>query len=160
MDQHEGMRFLGLGPGAGADEVKRAYRSRCLALKTQILCAHRALLKDQYREELRALVTAREAALGRAPRRDWAGQRLGLSGGRLVRKLGRTSTDHLDDRGARAFFGLAPHAGNAQVLDAYLLRKRALIRSFANSHDDDEMADIRRARMKLRTLRNFALASP
>ena len=82
-----------------------------------------------------------------------------MSGRRLMRKLIRTQMDTLDDRGARAFLGLSPQAQNDQVRDAYQLRKRVLIRTFVTAHDDEELAHVRRARMKLRTIRNFALAN-
>ena len=66
----------------------------------------------------------------------------------------RTQVNRLDERGARAFLGLSPRAENAQVRD-----KRALIRTFVSADDDEELAHVRRARMKLRTIRNFALAN-
>jgi hypothetical protein len=159
MDRDEGLRLLGLAGGAGNAEIDQAYRHRALALKTQILCAERAVLKDQHRESLRQLVLARDAALGRPPRTSWAMEPLGLSGRRLMRKLSRTEMDKLDDRGARAFLGLSSQAQSTEVRDAYELRRRALIRTFVNAHDDEELAHARRARMKLRTIRNFALAN-
>jgi len=40
---------------------------------------------------------------------------------------------------------------------AYEERKRALIRRFAGARDDAELQAARRARTKLKTIRNFAL---
>jgi hypothetical protein len=159
MDRDQGLRLLGLAAGAGSAEIHQAYGYRSSALKNQILCAERAVLKDQHRESLRQLVMARDAALGLPPRRSWASEPLPMSGKRLMRKLIRTQMDSLDDRGARAFLGLSPQAQNDQVRDAYQLRKRVLIRTFVTAHDDEELAHVRRARMKLRTIRNFALAN-
>jgi len=159
MDRDEGLRLLGLAADAGTAEIHQAYSYRSSALKGRILSAERAVLKDQHRATLRQLVLARDAALGLPPRRAWTVEPLGLSGQRLMRKLINTQMDKLDDRGARAFLGLSPQAQNAQVRDAYQLRKRALIRTFVTAHDDEELAHARRARMKLRTIRNFALAN-
>jgi hypothetical protein len=156
MDREQGLRNLGLPSDAGPGEVRRAYRRRCLPLKTQLLTAPRAWLKDRYREELRELVQARDAALGRPDRTNWRG-RPPLSGSLLYRTLARTEAGELDDRGARQFLGVPPTAGREEVLSAYRLRARALVRCFANARSDDEMRAIRRARAKLRTIRNFAL---
>ena len=159
MERDEALRLLGLAGGDGATEIHRAYAYRSSALKPRILCAERAVFKDQHRESLRQLVLARDAALGLPARRAWTAEPLGLSGRRLVRKLTSTEMDNLDDQGARAFLGVSSQAQNAQVRDAYQLRRRALIRTFVSAHDDDELAHVRRARMKLRTIRNFALAN-
>jgi len=159
MDHDEGLRLLGLARGAAADEIHEAYRYRATVLKTRILNAERTVLLDQHRESLRQLVLARDAALGLPARRTWKAEPLGMSGQRLMRKLTKTQMDKLDDRGARAFLGLSPQAENDQVRDAYQLRRRALIRTFVTAHDDEELAHVRRARMKLRTIRNFALAN-
>ena len=139
MDRDDGLRALGLRRDAGSQEVEVAYRVRCLPLKTQILCSRRVLMKDQHKEDLRTLVLARDAALGRMERKRWTVAALALSGHRLLKKIGKTATDHLDERGARAFFGLPAHADENQVMEAYQVRKRALIRSFVTSHDDDEL---------------------
>ena len=159
MDRDEGLRLLGLDGSSRDAEIHRAYTYRSSTLKGRILCAERAVLKDQHRETLRRLVLARDAALGLPPRRAWTAEPLPLSGRRLMRKLVNTQMDQLDDRGARAFLGLSAQAPNAQVRDAYQLRRRALIRTFVAAHDDEELAHARRARMKLRTIRNFALAN-
>ena len=62
---------LGLPAQAGPGEVRRAYRKQALPLKTQLLTAPRVWLKDRYREELRELVLARDAALGNPDRPGW-----------------------------------------------------------------------------------------
>ncbi len=136
--------------------MRRAYRKQALPLKTQLLTAPRVWLKDRYREELRCLVLARDAALGRPERPGWRAP--GLAGQRLFRTLARTDAGELDDRGARAFLGVPPTGGRDLVMGAYKLRARALVRCFANAASDDEMQAIRRARAKLRTIRNFALS--
>jgi hypothetical protein len=159
MDRDEGLRLLGLAGGAASTDINQAYRDRASALKTQILNAEHTVLLDQHRESLRQLVLARDAALGLPPRRNWAVEPLGMSGLRLMRKLTGTPMDSLDDRGARAFLGLSPQAQRDQVQAAYQLRRRALIRTFVSADDDEELAHVRRARMKLRTIRNFALAN-
>jgi len=159
MTRDEGLRLLGLARGVTADEIHEAYHYRAATLKTRILNAEHTVLVDQHREGLRQLVRARDAALGLPARRAWTVEPLGMSGQRLMRKLTNTPMDNLDDRGARAFLGLSPQAQDDQVRDAYQLRRRALIRSFVTAHDDEELAHVRRARMKLRTIRNFALAN-
>ncbi len=156
LTREQGLRNLGLPADAGPGEVRRAYRRQALPLKTQLLTAPRVWLKDRYREELRDLVVARDAALGRPDRTGWRAP--GLAGHRLFRTLAETEAGELDDRGARAFLGVPPAAGRDLVLDAYRVRARALVRCLANARSDDEMLAIRRARAKLRTIRNFALA--
>jgi len=159
MDRDEGLRLLGLARGVTDAEIHEAYRYRASTLKTRILNAEHTVLLDQHRESLRQLVRARDAALGLSVRRTWTMEPLGMSGRRLIRKLTGTQMDNLDDRGARAFLGLSPQAEDTQVRDAYQLRRRALIRTFVTAHDDEQLAHVRRARMKLRTIRNFALAN-
>jgi hypothetical protein len=159
MTRDEGLRLLGLARGATKAEIHEAYHYRASALKTRILNAEHTVLVDQHREGLRQLIRARDAALGLPERRTWTVEPLGMSGRRLMRKLTSTPMDKLDDRGARAFLGLSPQAPEDQVLDAYQLRRRALIRSFVTAPDDEQLAQVRRARMKLRTIRNFALAT-
>ncbi len=155
LTREQGLRNLGLPTDAGPGEVRRAYRKQALPLKTQLLTAPRVWLKDRYREELRDLVLAREAALGHPDRGGWSAS--GLAGRRLFRTLLETRAGDLDDQGARAFLGVPPSGGRAAVMGAYKLRARALVRCLANARSDDEMQAIRRARAKLRTIRNFAL---
>jgi curved DNA-binding protein CbpA len=157
MDREHGLRNLGLPPDAGPGEVRRAYRKQCLPLKTQLLTAPRAWLKDRYREQLRELVQARDAALGLPDRTGWRARPL-MSGSLLFRTLVRTQAGDLDDRDARRFLGVPPAADREEVMNAYRLRARALVRCLANAKSDEEMRAIRRARAKLRTIRNFALA--
>lgn len=149
---------LGLPPDAGPAQVRRAYRREALPLKTQLMTAPRAWLKNRYRDDLRELVLARDAALGLPDRQGWHGDLPGPDGRRFLSKLARTEAGELDDRGARAFLGLAPAAGRGEVLQAYRLRARALVRCYASAATDDEMRAIQRARAKLRTIRNFALS--
>ena len=157
MTQQEGLRSLGLDNGATATEIALAYRSRSLPLKTQILSAPRAMLKERYRDDLRDLVTARQAALGRKLAEGWTGPAIGINAERLGDALSAIPADGLNAEKARAFLGLPKRATKAQVLAAYSIRARALIRRFAAASDDYELATVRRARLKLRTVRNFAL---
>lgn len=156
LTREQGLRDLGLPAHAGPGEVRRAYRRLALPLKTQLLTAPRVWLKDRYREQLRDLVLARDAALGLPDRPGWRAP--GLAGRRLFKTLTTTDAGDLDDRGARAFLGVPPAGGRDVVMNAYKLRSRALVRCFANAASDDEMQAIRRARAKLRTIRNFALS--
>jgi len=156
LTREQGLSQLGLPPDAGAVKVQRAYRRQALPLKTQIMTAPRAWLKDRYREELRDLVLARDAALGLPDRPGWRAP--GLAGRRLFKTLATTDALDLDDKGARAFLGVPPNGGRDLVMGAYRLRARALVRCYANAATDDEMQAIRRARAKLRTIRNFALS--
>ena len=84
--------------------MRRAYRRQALPLKTQLLTAPRVWLKDRYREDLRDLVLARDAAHGLPDRPGWRAP--GLSGRRLFSALVTTDAGDLDDRGARAFLGV------------------------------------------------------
>ena len=156
LSREQGLRDLGLPADAGPGEVRRAYRRQALPLKTQLLTAPRVWLKDRYREELRDLVLARDAALGLPDRSGWKAS--GLAGRRLFRTLVETRAGELDDRGARAFLGVPASGGRDVVMGAYKVRARALVRCLANAKSDDEMQAIRRARAKLRTIRNFALS--
>lgn len=158
LNREQGLRNLGLPTDAGPGEVRRAYRRQCLPLKTQLLTAPRVWLKNRYRDELRQLVLARDAALGLPDRPGWRGKLPGPAGRRLFQNLVLTDAGELDDRGARAFLGLMPVADRVEVLNAYRIRSRALVRCLANAASDDEMQAIRRARAKLRTIRNFALS--
>jgi len=155
MDREQGLRNLGLPDEAGPRDVQRAYRRHALPLKTQLLTAPRVTLKDRYRAELRELVLARDAALGLPDRATWRAP--GLSGRRVFTALATTPAADLDDRGARSFLGVGPDAGHDEIMAAYRLRARALVRCLANANSDDELRAIRRARAKLRTIRNFAL---
>lgn len=158
MDRDHALTLLGLPADASAREVELAYKTRSRALKLQVLGAPRSDVKDRNLEALRRLVHARDAALGRNG--DRGGRRLvGISGRRLVQMMRETKAALLDREQARAFFELPADAPNEEVLEAYRVRSRALVQRFALAHDDEEMANIRRARSKLRTIRNFALAS-
>jgi hypothetical protein len=158
LTREQALGHLGLPADAGPVRIRRAYRRQALPLKTQLMTAPRVWLKNRYREELRDLVLARDAALG-APRRDgWHGDLPGPERHRFLSKLVRTEAGELDDQGARAFLGLAPAAGRGEVMQAYRLRSRVLVRCYAAAATDDEMRAIRRARAKLRTIRNFALS--
>ena len=159
VNRDNGLRVLGLGDQAGIREIERAYKTRARAVKTLLLGARRAADKDRYRSSLRELVRGRDAALGLVPRRDWHAERVALRGARLLDMLRRALVERLHAGAARGFFGLPPIASRAAVLDAYRLHSRALVRAFANARSDDELVAVRRARGKLRTIRNFALAS-
>jgi hypothetical protein len=156
LTREQALGRLGLPAESGPGEVRRAYRRQALPLKTQLLTAPRVWLKDRYRSDLRDLVLARDVALGLPDRTGWRGA--GLAGQRLFRTLVDTHAGELDDRGARAFLGVPAAGGRDVVLQAYRVRARALVRCLANAASDDEMRAIRRARAKLRTIRNFALS--
>jgi hypothetical protein len=158
LTREQAFGHLGLPPDSGPAQIRRAYRRQALPLKTQIMTAQRVWLKDRYREELRDLVLARDTALGLPDRRGWHGDLPGPDGHRFLSRLARTEAGDLDDRGARAFLGVAPAAGRGEVMQAYRLGARALVRCYAAAATDDEMRAIRRARAKLRTIRNFALS--
>lgn len=157
MDLQTSLQELGLSPRAGAAEIEQAYKSRSRALKTLILGASRTDLKEQRRAELRRLVVSKAVALGRTPPDDWSGEQLPVSTKRLLHRLERMPTPNLNRINARAFFGLTPDAPAAKVRRMYDNYKRVLIRRFAAAHDDVELNQIRRARRKLRTIRNFAI---
>jgi hypothetical protein len=158
LTREQGLSRLGLPADAGPKEVRRAYRRQALPLKTQLMTAPRVWLKDRYRAELRELVLAREVALGLPDRPDWHGETPGPDGNGFLSRLASTDAGELDDKGARVFLGLAPAAGRGEVMQAYRLGARALVRCYAAAVTDEEMRAIRRARAKLRTIRNFALS--
>jgi hypothetical protein len=159
VDKDQGLRVLGVSPKAGTLEIERAYKTRSRAVKTLLLGAVRAAEKERYRFSLRELVRGRDVALGRRPRDQWQADPLGVSARRLIDLLHRTEVKRLDPARARAFFGLSPLASRAAVMDTYRIHARALVRAFANADSDEALHAVRRARGKLRTIRNFALAS-
>ena len=157
MDRDAGMRALGLEPGAGKKLIQRAYKARSRALKGQILSAAHTDEIRRGRRQLRELVCTREIAMGHEPPREWQGGRLGLSGSRLVERLSDAHARDLDRRSARVFFDVPLNAKSKQVKNAYRLHSRALVRSYVRASDDAELKRIRRARAKLRTIRNYAI---
>jgi len=158
MNRSTALRLLGVSGKAPAAEIQSIYKQRVTPIKAELLAATRAADVARNRDELRQLVAARDIALGKKPRDDWSGQRLSISSGRLIGLLQRTSVDVLDKKVACAFFKLSDQANALEIQEAYGLRMRALIRRFACATEDSEMRTIRRARSKLRTIRNFALS--
>ena len=158
MDLPQSLEELGVPPKAAVDEIERAYRMRSRALKTLLLGSDRCTLKDQRRHELRRLVVSRAVALGRPLPPQWEGDRLNVSATRLRHRLERLPLANLNRVNALAFFGLTPDAKPRTAREIYQGYQRALVRAFAKAHDDAEMEEIRRARRKLRTIRNFAVA--
>jgi hypothetical protein len=155
MDREAALKALGLSPKAQPDEIEAAYRKRADALKRNILASIKPSEIARHREALRALVRVRDAAFGdkRPPP-----AKLEISVRQLVATLRETSVGALDRDTARRFFGLEAKASDDDVLAAYELRKRALVRRFARAAQPAEVSAIRRAQGKLRTLRNFALS--
>jgi len=157
MNQQAVYDGLGLPVGAGPEEIRAAYASLSRPLKAMILSSTNATTKERHRSALRELVRCRDLALGiRAPD-DWRAGRYGERSRPILARLEVTQTTGLDAIRARAFFGLAPNAAIEDVERAYEERKRALIRRFAGARDDAELQAARRARTKLKTIRNFAL---
>jgi hypothetical protein len=157
MDQHAVFDELGLPVGAGPEEVREAYASLSRPLKAMILSATSAATKERHRASLRDLVRSRDLALGIRPPEGWRAGRYGERSRPVLARLEVTPTAGLDAIRARAFFGLKPNASAEEVERAYEERKRALIRRFAVARDDAELQAARRARNKLKTIRNFAL---
>lgn len=157
MDQQTSLKELGLGPEASPEEIERSYKTRSRALKSLILSSRRAELKEQHRDELRHLVLCRATALGEPPPGDWHADQFRISSTRLLARLRETGLHDLNRRTAREFLGVPAKAKRKQVMRSYREHQRALIRRFARARDDSELAVIRRARGKLRTIRNFAL---
>ncbi|MGQ0613263.1 MAG: hypothetical protein ACT4PV_05960 [Planctomycetaceae bacterium] len=158
MQRDQGIRLLGLKPGARTEEVLRAYRGQSEVLKRRILRARWPEEKEAYRDALRRLVSSRDVALGRPPGGAGGKERLGVSGSRLVARLEGLALSGLDGGGARSFLGLEPNAARGAILEAYDRGRRALLRRYSAAKTREEMLAARRARAKLRTVRNFALA--
>ncbi len=122
-------------------------------LKRKLLDARRAAEMRQYRGQLQLLVAARDTLVGR-PRRD----RPMEDPGPWLRRLAKTPILKLDRRSARAFFGLPVYASDAQVLGAYETAARALVRRVTTCTNDEELATVKRARRRLRSIREIAMA--
>ena len=157
MDQQAVYDGLGLPVGAGPEEVREAYASLSRPLKAMILSSTSAATKERHRASLRELVRCRDQALGIPAPDDWRAGRYGERSRPILARLEVTQTAELDAIRARAFFGLKPNASAEEVECAYEERKRALIRRFAVARDDAELQAARRARNKLKTIRNFAI---
>ncbi len=160
MDREHAVKRLDAPLDASPKDIQRAYKRLCRPLKVRLLRATVAEEKEQIRAELRELVQARDAALGRPMRSDWAAQtHLGFSGKRVLDVLSRTEPAQLDRGAACSFFDLAPDASNDDVRAAYRVRSRALVRCLANTHDDTELSTAHEARAKLRLIRDHALGN-
>ncbi len=155
MERDAGLRVLRLSSRAGRNEVERAYKQECRPLKLRLLHANRPEEIALLRQSIRTLVSACEAVTGNphlpAPKPS-------VSGRKVLDLLQRTSVAKLDAARARAFFRLREQPDADAVRAAYRDYARALVRRFANAEDRDEIRTLRRARQKLRTIRNFALA--
>jgi len=158
MDLQTSLTELGLPTDARPAEIENAYKARSRTLKRLILSTERAGLKEERRDELRRLVVCRATALGQSQPRDWHQHRYRISAPRLMRRLSKLSVNSLAPVRALAFFGLPPEASRETTLRVYEVHKRALIRRLAIAETDPELTAVRRARRKLRTIRNFALA--
>jgi len=155
MERDAGLRVLRLSSRAGRHEVERAYKHECRPLKLRLLHANRPEEIALLRQSIKTLVSACEAVTGNphppAPKPK-------VSARRVLDLLEQTSVGHLDAPRACAFFRLKQGADADVVRGAYREYARALVRRFANARDRDEIRELRRARQKLRTIRNFALA--
>ncbi len=153
MERDAGLRVLHVSSRAGRHEVERAYKQECRPLKLRLLHANRPEEVALLRQSIRTLVSACEAVTGNphlpAPKPV-------ISGRRVLDLLARTSVTRLDGPRARAFFGGLSDAD--AIRGRYREYARALVRKFAHAKDRDEMRAVRKARQKLRTIRNFALA--
>ncbi|MHC4956941.1 MAG: hypothetical protein ACYTGN_01100 [Planctomycetota bacterium] len=150
------LQELGLAAPASPTQIERAYKTRSRALKTLILGSTRIELKEQHRDELRRLVVSRAIALGRTPPRDWHAERFRISSSRLLKRLKSVESFGMTRERALAFFGLPKDVERERVERIYRAQQRALIKRFVRATDDVELDAIRRARRKLRTIRNFA----
>jgi hypothetical protein len=150
------LQELGLSAPASPTQIERAYKTRSRALKTLILGSTRIALKEQHRDELRRLVVCRAVALGRTPPRDWQAERFRISSTRLLQRLKDVESFGMTREKALAFFGLPSDVERERVERIYRAQQRALIKRFVRATADTELEAIRRARRKLRTIRNFA----
>jgi len=155
MDRQAARSWLGVGPGAGPDDAVAAYQRLSRPLKRKLLDATRATQMRRYRGELSRLVRARDAFLGRKRKKDGAH---GEAAGHLLSRLARTQVLELDRRSARRFLGLPAYATETQVVSAYDSLARILVRRMTLCTDDSELSAVNRARRRLRTIRETALA--
>lgn len=156
MTRDEGVRALGLCPTAPPDTVLDEYRRRSLRLKKKILDARSPERRDHYRDLLRDLIAVRDAALGETRRRRRQ-RPVGLSPSLLMGRLDRVEVCAVDAAAAKRFFGLPPDASHDKIEFAYDQDRRVLLREYARAPSVEAMQALRRARNKLRTLRNFAI---
>ena len=157
MDLQTSLTELGLPADARPAEIEKAYKAQSRALKQLILSAGRAGLKEERRVELRRLVVCRATALGQPKPEDWRQRRYRISATRLIQRLSKLSANSLTHVRALGFFGLPPEASRETTLRVYEVHKRALVRRLATAESDAGLTSVRRARRKLRTIRNFAL---
>ena len=160
MDQQAALERLDLPAGSRDEEILRVYRARSSLLKDLILSSAKASEKEDYRSNLRFLIQCRDAALGTSGHGAGPGTPRSpdrVAGHPLIESLARMSPIELNRVGARAFLGLPANVAPTRIERAYSAHQRALIRRFARARSDEEMRSIRRARNKLRTIRNLAL---
>jgi len=161
VDRANALEFLGLAPGANAEQIEKAYKNLSRPLKLRLLRSTDAGVKQHHRDALRELVCIRAAALGETPPSRWRTRdKLGISTTRLIAALDRASPELMDRVGARAWLQVGPQPDDEEILAAYELRSRALKRRYARSADGREMTLIIRARKKLRAVRDLALSEP
>ena len=153
MDQKAACEWLGVDPNAPRDDALAAYARMSRPLKRKILDARRTAEMRLYQKELRRLVEARDALVGKtvAPKPV-------SSYSRLLARLAKVKVLEMDRRDARSFFGLPVYASDAQVLNAYDEAARALVRRLTLCTNDSELKTVNRARNRLRTIREIAMA--
>ena len=157
MNYQTALEVLGLGPGAGPERVVASYRELAAPLKRTLLNSTGAERKRAARDALRKLVCAREVARGRPPPANWRGKSVGISTETLCTQLADCDPLFLDPTAARQLFGLEPDCTADQVHDAFLVRRRALMRRFARSTIKAEMDAIRDYAARLRLVRDLAM---
>jgi hypothetical protein len=157
MNYRTALEVLGLGPGVGPERVLAVYRELAAPLKRTLLGTFAAERKREARDALRRLVCAREVARGRPPPTNWRGPSIGISTDALCEQLAEHDPLFLDPPAARALLGLDPDCSVEQVHEAFLIRRRALMRRFARTGVEAEAKLIRDYAARLRLVRDLAM---
>ncbi len=153
LSREQALSILGLSPSATDEEAARAYTRQKQPVKRLLIGADSVGLKNEYRDRLRSLVRARDAALGRTSLDDRT-HRLELDERPLLSSLEVKDLDR-----ARAFriLGLATGARDEDVSAAYTERYRFLTQRLGHAQKEEHFRAIRDARVRLLGVRRFLL---
>jgi len=150
------LALLGLGGRASDAEVRAAYEAKSSPLKRKLLRARTVAEKDACRRDLLTLVSARKLLL---PERGGGGPDgpAPYSASELVRQLELLPSPLPDRERALAFLCLPCNTTDGEIRAACRERDRVLARRLAQATEDSRLRLLRRARARLRILRDSLL---
>lgn len=153
LSREQALSILGLSASATDEEAARAYTRQKQPVKRLLIRADSVSLKNEYRDRLRALVHARDAALGRTSLDDRT-RRLEFEERPLLKSL---EVKDLDRTRAFRILGLAVGARDEEVSTAYTERYRFLTQRLGSAREDKQFLALRNARVRLLGVRRFLL---